>query len=246
MALRLGTRDAMLTMATSREVLNRQGRMSVRVRSATMAIAEAKPIQQLALASRALLLTPKTYEPERPLPLLVMLHGANGRPDRALSLVAAQARQDGFFVLAPKSQAASWDIIRGGFGPDVGAIEEALDWIFDRYAIEPSLVAIGGFSDGASYALSLGLANGDLFGDVLAFSPGFAAPSTTVGQPRIYISHGRDDQVLPFVRCGAALAQALGEAGYDVRFDPFDEGHVVRPGNIQAAADRWLGKARIG
>lgn len=39
-------------------------------------------------------------------------------------------------------------------------------------AIDPAHVAIGGFSDGASCALSLGLVNGDLFTHVMAFSPG--------------------------------------------------------------------------
>jgi phospholipase/carboxylesterase len=34
-------------------------------------------------------------------------------------------------------------------------------------------VALGGFSDGASYALSLDLTNGDLFASLIAFSPGF-------------------------------------------------------------------------
>jgi predicted esterase len=35
-------------------------------------------------------------------------------------------------------------------------------------------LAVSGFSDGASYALSIGPANGDLFTHVMAFSPGFA------------------------------------------------------------------------
>jgi predicted esterase len=40
-----------------------------------------------------------------------------------------------------------------------------------------------GFSDGASYALSLGLANGDLFTHVLGFSPGFMRVPRHVGRP---------------------------------------------------------------
>ena len=38
-----------------------------------------------------------------------------------------------------------------------------------------------GFSDGASYALSLGAANGDLFTHIAAFSPGFMRPPVSVG-----------------------------------------------------------------
>jgi predicted esterase len=38
-------------------------------------------------------------------------------------------------------------------------------------AIDPARVAIGGFSDGATYALSLGLINGDLFKRVAPSHP---------------------------------------------------------------------------
>lgn len=37
-----------------------------------------------------------------------------------------------------------------------------------------------GFSDGASYALSLGLPNGNLFSHIVAFSPGFMRAPTLV------------------------------------------------------------------
>ena len=45
----------------------------------------------------------------------------------------------------------------------------------------------------ASYALSLGIANGNLFSHVLAFSPGFLAPAGQTGSPRICVSHGTQD-----------------------------------------------------
>ncbi len=54
-----------------------------------------------------------------------------------------------------------------------------------------------GFSDGASYALSIGLTNGDLFTHVVAFSPGFASPVTYTGKPPVFVSHGTHDEVLP-------------------------------------------------
>jgi len=42
-------------------------------------------------------------------------------------------------------------------------------------AADPARVTLGGFSDGATYALSIGLANGDLFPQVIGCSPGFIA-----------------------------------------------------------------------
>ena len=69
-------------------------------------------------------------------------------------------------------------------------LDRALEWTFSRYAIDQACMAVGGFSDGASYALSLGITNGDLFTHVLAFSPGFVAPAAQRGSPRIFVSHG--------------------------------------------------------
>jgi hypothetical protein len=58
-----------------------------------------------------------------------------------------------------------------------------------------ALAAVAGFSDGASYAVSLGLTNGDIFDAVLAFSPGVAAPTRDADEPAFFAAHG------PFERC---------------------------------------------
>jgi predicted esterase len=100
---------------------------------------------------------------------------------------------------------------------------------------------VGGFSDGASYALSLGVANGDLFDAVLAFSPGFVAAPGEVGRPRVWISHGTGDRVLPVERCGRRVSRELAAAGYDVTYEEFDGGHVVTPDLVTAALQSWLG-----
>jgi phospholipase/carboxylesterase len=99
---------------------------------------------------------------------------------------------------------------------------------------------VAGFSDGASYALSLGLANGDLADAVLAFSPGFAAPPARVGRSRVWVSHGTADRVLPVDRCGRRVVAQLSAAGHDVTYEEFDGGHVITPGLVDAALDWWL------
>lgn len=189
----------------------------------------------------ALLWAPLKYHPARPAPLILLLHGAGGDAKGTLPILRDQADLWGALVLAPKSRASTWDVIRGGYGPDVATIDAAMGEVFDRYNVDPRRRAISGFSDGASYALSLGLANGDLFRDILAFSPGFAAPGQTVGEPRVFISHGDDDQVLPVERCGRPLAKRLKTAGYDVDYREFSGGHVVPPDLVKVAMRRFLG-----
>ena len=208
----------------------RRGELAARPRPAASAQAiAASGLSEIATTGEAALLyVPPSYAPNRPAPLVVMLHGAGGTPRHSIDLAQAEADRLGLVLLAPGSQAPTWDIIAARrYGPDVRAIDEALTQVFVRYAIDGRRVAIGGFSDGASYALSLGLANGDLFRDVVAFSPGFMAPARRQGSPRIFISHGVQDRVLPIERCSRRLAPQLGSEGYDVRYREFPGGHIV-------------------
>ena len=173
-------------------------------------------------------------DPAAPAPLLVMLHGAGGTARHALDLVERHL-PPGLVLLAPESRRSTWDVIGGGYGPDVAFIGRALEHLAARHRLDPARLAVGGFSDGASYALCLGLINGEVFRHVLAFSPGFAAPTRTQGRPRIYVSHGTADAVLPIEACSRKLVPRLRRAGYEVRYREFAGGHVV-PGERVAEA----------
>jgi phospholipase/carboxylesterase len=168
-----------------------------------------------------------------------MLHGAGGVAEHGMSLVRDLADAAGLLVLAPPARRQTWDVILGRYGPDVTFIDEALAATFHRCAVDARRVAAGGFSDGASYALSLGLTNGDLFTHVMAFSPGFMAPANHVGEPDCYVSHGTRDQVLPIDRCSRRIVPALERAGYEVRYREFDGPHTV-PNEIAREAVGWF------
>jgi phospholipase/carboxylesterase len=167
------------------------------------------------------------------------LHGAAGAARYGVDLLRSPSDALGLLVLAPTARGPTWDVILGGYGPDVDFLDRALEFVFGRWAVDPTRLAVGGFSDGASYALSLGLANGDLFTHILAFSPGFAAPACHRGRPRIYVSHGTHDRVLPIERCGRELVPMLRRAGYDVRYREFDGPHTV-PAEIAREAAGWF------
>jgi len=142
---------------------------------------------------------------QSPLPLLVMLHGATQSAEEMIDYLGSPPEEAGLAVLAPNSRDTTWDAIGtrsfgGGFGADVDFLHRALQRTFETAAIDPARVSIGGFSDGASYALSLGLINGDLFESIVAFSPGYTIEGSSHGKPRIFISHGRYDHILPFDR----------------------------------------------
>jgi phospholipase/carboxylesterase len=99
---------------------------------------------------------------------------------------------------------------------------------------------VGGFSDGASYGISLGLINADLFSSVVAFSPGFVIEGTPHSKPRIFISHGTNDHILPIDRCGRRIASGLKGSGYDVTFREFDGDHEI-PADIVREGLKFIG-----
>jgi len=190
-------------------------------------------------ASRgALLYVPAVSNRDAGLPLMVSLHGAGGDANHGIQMMRAYADKYGFAVLAPASSHDTWDVIVGAYGPDVRALDHCLSYTFGKVKVRADVLAISGFSDGASYALSLGVSNGDLFSHVIAFSPGFMAPARQEGKPRIFMSHGIRDTVLPIERCSRMIAPRLRRSGYDVQYREFDGPHTV-PENIKNEAIRW-------
>jgi phospholipase/carboxylesterase len=177
--------------------------------------------------------------PKGPVPLLLFLHGATQSGAGSLRRISAAADEAGVAVLAPDSRGTTWDAIRGGFGDDVAFLNRALEHVFARLAVDPARLAVGGFSDGASYALSLGLANGDLFPRVVAFSPGFVIPAEAHGRPRFFVSHGTADQILPIDQCSRIIVPRLRSRQYDVTFREFEGRHEVPP-QVATEGLQWL------
>lgn len=187
-----------------------------------------------------LLYVPQQYDPGKPAALAVMLHGAGAPAAQGLSLLRSYADESNMILVAPAATAYSWDIIASRkFGPDIAILEEALHAVFENYAINPERIAIGGFSDGASYALSVGLTNGDLFTHIIAFSPGFVHTPENRGKPKVYLSHGIHDPVLPIDPCGRRIVPQLKRLGLEVNYKEFDGRHEL-PADIAKAAVTWF------
>jgi predicted esterase len=174
-----------------------------------------------------------------PLPTLVFLHGATQSGAAMLRRIGTAAEEAGVAVIAPDSRDGTWDAIRGHFGEDVTHLNRVLEYVFAHVNVDPARLAIGGFSDGASYALSLGLVNGDLFPKVLACSPGFIFPGPVHGKPRFFFSHGTSDPILPIDDCSRVIVPNLRAMGYNVSFREFDGRHELPPA-IAVEAMRWV------
>lgn len=183
---------------------------------------------------------PATYRHDQPAPLIMLLHGATRSSVDWSNGPLSQLVDDlGIILVGPDSRSATWDIVDGErIGRDVRFIDSALNHVFENCNVNPNKVALGGFSDGASYALSLGIPNGDLFSALMAFSPGFVSAAGQRGSPRIFVSHGTRDEVLP-IGGSREMVPRLRESGYDVEFVEFDGPHTVTRA-IARQAYQWF------
>lgn len=189
------------------------------------------------------LYVPASYVAGTATPLLLSFHGAGIPASGPINLMAEQAEARGFLLLSVDSKAPTWDALDHGlYGSDVTFIDRALTAAFGRCSVDPAKVFLSGFSDGASYALGIGLANGDLFSRVAAFSPGFIPESDTPanGHPEFFLSHGTLDAVLPIDRASRLIVPFLRSAGYEVTYDEFVGEHLVPPDVVLAAVTWFL------
>jgi phospholipase/carboxylesterase len=187
---------------------------------------------------RAILHVPPTYRPGEALPLVIAFHGGGGD---ASNWVEYPKRTDAarMIFLAPESQGSTWDVLIRGFGVDVAFVNTAIAETFDRCSIDASRVALMGFSDGATYAIALGLANGDVVRSVIVHSPGNYIDVQRRGTPGFFFSHGTDDPVFPPADTSGFIIPILRRFGSPVEYVEFAGGHEV-PASIEDQAIAWL------
>jgi predicted esterase len=163
------------------------------------------------------------------------LHGAGSSAEHVWPTVKSDAEERGVAVLMPSSRGWSWDYHLGDFGDDRRFIDAALAETFRRVSVDAGHVALGGFSAGATMALSLGTSNGDLFGWVLAFSPTAIVVTGQVGHPSFLVAHGLQDTMVPIASSSRAIVPALRSAGYSVVFRELPGEHEVFPDAVHEA-----------
>lgn len=199
--------------------------------------------------------------PPGPRPLLVLLHGHSHDNHQFIRMFEPWADHCGAIVFAPRAGRITWDIIHTArslqrrrsapaiapkkFGDDARRVDAELRDLFAAAPIDPAKVAVMGFSDGASYALSLGLANPDLFKWVVALSPGFALwPDQVALAQRVFVAHGTGDRKLAFANTRDGIVAPLRKANVQVEFREFDGDHILVAPIIRDALRLSTGCAR--
>jgi phospholipase/carboxylesterase len=163
-----------------------------------------------------------------------MLHGHSGHAERTIKAVAPDAERLGILVVAATSRGPTWDVVwrkYQRFGPDVAFVDAALAYVFDRFTVDPRRVVIAGFSDGATYALALGLGNGDLFSRVVALAPEYLpATARRIGKPPVFIAHGLTDDEHPIDKTSRRIVAEIRAAGHPLEYEEYQGGHHPPPG----------------
>lgn len=185
---------------------------------------------------------PKSYKPSVPMPLVMMLHGYSGAA-QSVRFAFPLAEEFGVIVIAPESRDLTWGQSIPGFDDDVRYLGAAYRYVSSGLNVDETHVSLGGVSDGAGYALSMGLAYGDVFNHLMIFSAGLLVPFRKKGQPKIFLAHGTNDQQMPIDRTARIFVPQLKEEGYDVTYIEYDGGHgaplpVVRQGFEWFLSDR--------
>ena len=195
--------------------------------------------------ARAVLLTPDEIDPDERYPLVTVLHGA-GRQDEALVRACRDEpeRRQALFLI-PRSVHPTWDLISCDERPDLDFLEYAYDLIYRRYPIDPGRQALLGFSDGASYALSVGLSNPRLFRALMGWAAGFATVDATFieeGDPKpwILLEYGTHDPLFPFEQVALPMRASLEGAGYPVEFRVDESGKHWPSSDFQTEALDWF------
>lgn len=222
--------------------------------------------KMVAVGHSAFLYVPPGTEPGQRLPLLLMFPGTGGKGRDLVSAMQPAADRAHFAVLGFSPGSGNFltvdnffdDLERGKasakvdwpeprFGRDVEMVDGALLRVFATTPIDPRRIGLFGFSHGASYALTLGTANPQLFSSIAALSPGILVINRDVaGGQAIFLAHGKSDTVQPYRRTACSFVPQLTKLGNQVEFHGFEGGHELTPEMVASAVKHFLGERGAG
>ena len=162
---------------------------------------------------------PETARPDRPMPLVVALHGGFGHGADFLWTWLREARSRGFLLLAPTSRGATWSL--NAPAADGRAVDSMVAFLAERFPVDPERILLTGLSDGATFSLLLGLGE-DVPYTHLAPLSGVLHPlnvhagnlERAAGRP-IHLVHGALDWMFP-VDLARMARDELEKAGADL------------------------------
>jgi phospholipase/carboxylesterase len=190
------------------------------------------------------LYVPETCDGRRPFPLIVALHGGHGHGRDFLWTWLRDARSREVLLIGPTSRMRTWSIM-GGPDEDAEGLRQMIDFVASRYPVDRARVLLTGMSDGATYALLCGLADGMPFTH-LAPACGALHPlllagggiARARGRP-IYLIHGALDWMFP-VNTARLARDVLAGVGAQLVYREIEDLSHTYPREENARILDWL------
>lgn len=155
-----------------------------------------------------ILYVPRSYDPSKPAPLVISMHGAGGWPKQQMDLSRWNdlAEREGFIVVYPSAfDGPGPRIWRADVGPglmkDVRFIEDLVEKLESTYNVDPQRIYANGFSNGGgmSFVLSCALAGRVAAIGMVGAAQGLPFSWCRDRQPVPMIAfHGTDDPDAPY------------------------------------------------
>lgn len=198
---------------------------------------------------------PQQIQEDKVYPALFLIHGRGSNERNMFDLVAGLEEECFIFSVRghipqpPGYCFFTFKIYgqpdREGFDEGVHLITSFIDYAAAEYPIDTRYVYLLGFSQGAVLSNTLALTMGDRVRGIVSLSgyvPAFVKEDEYHKKPvnglSAFISHGLEDQVLPY-EWGEAARDYFVSAGANVTFRSYNSGHTVSPHN-QQDFQAWL------
>ena len=170
------------------------------------------------------------YRQDKPMPLIVALHGGYGQGSEYIWTWLRAARSGGYAILAPKSLGDTWDM--SVLSLDTRSVLRMFDEVTNEYSIDPARVYLTGLSDGGIFTYILGLEQTQLFRGLAPIAGALhpaVDPMLRQGRGKdtpMLVVHGVHDFIFPvaFTRQTCDLLKSI---GYKVTYEELPEwGHA--------------------
>src|ERR1700730_13245101 len=187
---------------------------------------------------------PEDYSPERPLPLIVALHGGYGQGYEYVWTWLRPARSRGYAILAPKSLGDTWDMRAPSI--DTRSVVRMFGEVTREYSIDSDRVYLSGLSDGGIFTYLLGLDQSQLFRGIAPVAGALhQAVDWMLREGRgkdtpIFVVHGVHDFIFP-VAFTRQTCDLLKQIGYNVTYEELPEwGHAYPYSINERLVMPWL------
>jgi phospholipase/carboxylesterase len=186
---------------------------------------------------------PETYTPDKPLPLVMCLHGGSGRGRSFLWSWIRDARSRGAIVVAPTSLGDTWAIT--GNDLDTPHLSRLLDMIREDWSVDPDRILLTGMSDGGTFTHTSGLEPSSPFTHLAPVSAAFhsmlvqMADGERIRGLPIHIVHGALDWMFS-VDMAREAERYLKLAGAAVTFREVEDLSHTYPADLNGPILDWL------